>query len=237
MGDYLFADKFVLESNQTRDFYHEYLKGLVHKTNNVIGVIHGFSGLALMEENLDTSVKESLEQIDTAARQMTELNKNILTTGGCGKVDLEAVSLSEFGPFLESKVGEICRANEVKSSFSMADNLPKIHSDKSRLTEVIEALTMNAAEGAAEHKGDVSVKFDLLGNDQVEMLFQNTFSREITDEKVYQFYEPFFSSRGNNHFGMGLTRAAVLAGQLESQLGIKVEDNLFTACVRIPITA
>ena len=130
MGDYLFADQFVLESNQTRDFYYEYLKGLVHKTNNVIGVIHGFSGLALMEDKLSASVRDSLEQIETASKQMTELNKNILTTGGCGKVEMGPISLEEFGPFLSSKVNEICKNNGVSCSFSMADKLPDIASIK-----------------------------------------------------------------------------------------------------------
>lgn len=234
MGDYLFADQFVLESNQTRDFYYEYLKGLVHKTNNVIGVIHGFSGLALMDDNMPKSVRESVEQIETASRQMSEINKKVLTAGGCARIDMGELSLNDFGPFLESKVSDICEKNAVPFTFTLASDLPKIQSDKARFSEVFEALICNAAEGAAADKGDVSVEFKLGESGNVDLFIHNTFKDEISPKKLNEYYEPFFSARGNSHFGIGLTIAAVLSGQMDSRLGIKAEDERFTSWLSIP---
>ena len=41
MADFIFADNYRLDESPTRNFYELFLKGLVHKHNNLMGVIQG----------------------------------------------------------------------------------------------------------------------------------------------------------------------------------------------------
>ena len=51
-SSFFFADHLVLDESPTRDFYKTIFQGLIHKNNNVLGVIQGFSSLILMDDGI-----------------------------------------------------------------------------------------------------------------------------------------------------------------------------------------
>ena len=85
MADFLYADDFRLGQGPTRRFYEFFLKGYVHKHNNLMGVIQGFSALILFDDTINEEVRESAEQMQTSARAATDLNREILGATGCAR--------------------------------------------------------------------------------------------------------------------------------------------------------
>jgi signal transduction histidine kinase len=239
MAEFFFADKYVLDDGTSRDFYVAFMKGLVHKTNNLVGVVQGFGSLVLMENNLDREVRENITQMDSAARAMTELNKKVLVATGCGKLDIGEVNLPDIFKFQEQKAKSIGAGLGVNLKFQVAPNLPKVMMDTPKFSEVFENLIKNAVESAATTPGKV-VAVEVYGpgtatpSGYVDLFIRNT-SANIPAAKMPELFEGFYSSKGNHHFGLGLTIAAILCGQMKIRLGLKNENNVMTTWLSIPV--
>ena len=238
---FLFADHLVLDESPTRDFYKSILQGLIHKNNNVLGVIQGFSSLILMDDGIDPSLRENVEQMKNSSVDASELAKVILTAGGCARVASESVDLGEFLPNIERKAREAAEASGVAVSFNAAPDLPPIAADSNRLNELLTELIKNAAEGAAEVPGG-EVAVDVLPpggasaaeTNRVDFFIRNS-SDDISDEGLEKAFKPFQTSKGSDHYGLGLTLAGVLAGQMTMRLGLRSAEGTTTAWLSMPV--
>ena len=94
MADFVHADDYCLGQSTTRKFYEFFLKGYIHKHNNLMGVIQGFSSLILYDDTINDEVRESAEQMQTSAKAATDLNREILGATGCARCDPAPMRLS-----------------------------------------------------------------------------------------------------------------------------------------------
>lgn len=238
MGEFIFADQYILESNQTRRFYQAFLKGLVHKSNNMVGVIQGFGSLTLMEDGLTGSVRESVEQMETSGRQMSELNKKVLGASGCSAVESASSDLTAMFPFFEQKANDFGKANNMSVQFQAEPGIVSAQVDNVRFSEVFEELIKNAMESTGAKGGEVKIEFSNPGSvtssGEIDLFIHNP-CKGFANEKIHEFYEPFYTSKGNDHFGLGLTTAAVLCGEMSIRLGMKIKDETLTTWLSIPV--
>ncbi len=235
MGEFVFADQFVLESGKTREFFLGFLKGLVHKSNNLVGVVQGFGSLVLLEDDLTEGTRENIEQMDSAARSMSELNKKVLTAGGCANVVCTDANISEMADYLQTKAEAAAAANGVQLSFSTAGGLSPVSIDGSRFHEVFGELINNAAEGAGESEAKaVSVSFQPGENGGVDLLIKNSLASSEMVPKMEEMFDFFHSTKGNDHIGIGLITAAVLCGQMSIRLALKNDGTDMTTWLQIP---
>lgn len=238
MADFFFADEYRLDESPTRRFYEAFLRGLVHKHNNLMGVIQGFSSLILYDDDISGEVRESAQQMQDSSRVASDLNREALPAAGCARCDRSPVSISDLLGFWKDKANEICSAQNVAVQFSVRDNLPAITGDSGKLTDLFLALLRNAAEGAVEAGGG-SVAVDIFPPGEaspgknVDLFVRNT-SVELGPEALKKAFEPFHTSKGADHFGLGLTLAAVLAGQMGMRLGLRHADKTTTAWLAMP---
>jgi C4-dicarboxylate-specific signal transduction histidine kinase len=240
MADFVFADAYQLEEGKTREFYETFLKGLVHKNNNLLGVIQGFSSLVLHDENLSKDVRESTEQMHEASKSGADLNKVVLQAGGCVTTTAESIDLSNLLVFWKGKCEDICNASNVALQFSAEEGLPTVRGNASRLSEILVCLISNAAEAASEFSnGTVALDLFLPGKaspgNNVDLFIRNT-SKDLEESAIIKAYIPFESSKGNDHFGLGLTTAAIISGDLGIRLGLRSSEGTTTAWLSIPAT-
>ena len=239
MADFVFADDYVLgDDNRTRSFFDEFMKGLVHKNNNLLGVVQGFGSLILSERSLPPAFRENMEQMDAAARTATELNGRLLTAAGCAKIDCSPTNLNDLFPFLKEKAASICGASGVNLTFQADSDLPIVILDYLKFSEVYEELVKNAAEGAGESQEkivviDIRSAGDSTTNSRVDLFIRNS-CQDVEAGQVRGFFESFFSSKSSEHFGIGLSLAAVLCGQMGLRLGLRYENDAMTTWVAIP---
>lgn len=238
MADFIFADDYRLDEGSTRSFYEVFLKGFVHKHNNLMGVIQGFSSLILYDEGISGEVRDSAQQMQDSAKMASELNREVLESAGCGRCDMGVVNLSDVQAYWEGKAKEICDAVAVPLQFTSRDGLVPLAADSGKLTGIYSCLIRNAAEAASEVSGG-SVAIDLFPpgeaspGDQVDLFIRNS-SVELSPEMVKKSFEPFHTTKGSDHFGLGLTTAAVLAGQMKQRLGLRYADSTMTAWLSLP---
>ncbi len=234
-SSFVFADHLVLDESPTRDFYKSLLQGLIHKNNNMLGVVQGFSSLILMEESISQSTRENVEQMKDSAQNASDLAKIILSASGCAQVTVEAVKLSELLPYLEQNARKICEDNGVTLQMNVSEPVPAVMADSTRLIDVLNELLKNAAEAAGTVEGG-QVALDILrpgeatpeSDNRVDFFIRNT-GKGIAPEKIMKSFLPFHSDKNSSHYGIGLTMSGVLAGQMKMRLGLQSQDGMTTA--------
>ena len=233
MSEFVFADDYRLEKGPTRKYYQEFLKGLVHKHNNLMGVIQGFSSLILYDDGISQEVRDSAQQMQDAARSASELNKDVLVPGGCSECAADRVELSQMLTFWKQKAEELGAEKGVRVGFTPREGLPAVTGDSGKLSEVYVNLVRNAVEAAAE-KGGGTVAVDLFPPGEASQgtnvdLFIRTTSPDLSVDDIRKAFKPFESTKGSGHFGIGLTSAAVLAADMGMRLGLRHAEGTTTA--------
>ncbi len=239
-SDFFFADHLVLDESPTRAFYKNLLQGLIHKNNNTLGVIQGFATLISMEDGLDGDLQENIEHMRQSVATTSELAKVILTAGGCANVESEAVDLSVMLPYIKQTSQAICGKTGANLQVNQEGPLPPILADTSRFQELIRELVKNAAEATVD-SGQGEVVVDILPpgslspsqTDRVDIFIRNT-CQDIEPGNLQKVFHPFHTSKDNSHYGIGLTTAGVLAGQMQMRLGLRSSEGTTTAWLSIP---
>ena len=241
MAEFVFADDYRLGRNNTRQFYELFVKGYIHKPNNPMGVIQGFSSLILYDDSINEEVRESAEHMQTSAKAATDLNRDVMGASGCGRIDMGVVRLSDVLPYWKGKSEEICGAAMVNLSFHARENIPPVAADSGKLGELLFHLIRNAAESAADFpQGSVAIDIFPPGEaspgTNVDLFIRNN-SVDLDANTLRRSFIPFETSKGSEHFGIGLTSAAVLAGDMDIRLGLRSAEGTMTAWLSIPTVA
>lgn len=238
MADFFFADEYRLDQSPTRDFYEVFLKGLVHKHNNLMGVIQGFSSLILYDDGISEEVRDSAQQMQDSSKIASVLNQEVLSSAGCAHCEEGTIIISDVLNYWRNKAGEICEASEVGLEINARDGLPTVKGDGAKLSEIFAHLARNAAEAAAEvSSGSVAIDIFPPGEaspgNNVDLFVRNT-SVAMSEEDVKKSFEPFHTSKGSEHFGLGLTTASVISGQMGMRLGMRHAEGTTTVWLAMP---
>jgi signal transduction histidine kinase len=239
MADFLYADDFRLGQSPTRRFYEFFLKGYIHKHNNLMGVIQGFSALILFDDTINEEVRESAEQMQTSARAATDLNREILGATGCARCEIAPMRITDPLNYWKGKTQDIGAPLGVSVVWNVREPQPPVLADSTRLADVFFHLMRNAVEAAAGVPGS-TVAVDLFPPGEASQggtvdLFIRNRCGQIEEETLKRFFLPFESSKGSEHFGIGLTAASILAGDMNIRLGLRCADGTMTAWLAIPV--
>lgn len=238
-ADYVFATPPDLGPGATRAYWEKLLRGLAHKLNNQISVVHGFSSLLLMTGNPAQEMRDNIAHMKEAANQMSSLMNRVLLLGGCGRAAMQRIQLGEFLQMLEKPIGELMQEHGVPFRSNIPAALPLVEADPSRLRELLFELLRNAAEAAGEANGQV--RLDVVasgpagpGNGRRIDIFVRNSGVVLPTEKIPQAFEPFTGNKGSEHFGLGLPTAAMLADLFKGRLGLRTLGETTVAWLQLP---
>ena len=130
--------------------------GVAHDFNNLLVAILGNAELALDELPAGARARESLQQIQLAARRAADLTQQMLAYSGRGRFVVERVDLNQV-------VGEMTRllgssiSRSISLDVSLARELPRVEGDPTQLGQVVMNLVLNAAEAIGEATGRIQV--------------------------------------------------------------------------------
>lgn len=238
---YVMALPPTVQGSPMGDYFFNLLKGLTHKQNNFLAVISGFSSLILMSaDELDRSVKENLEHMKEAAQGAAALAERIMAAAGNARLNLQAVSLKDFIPLVETNLRAPCDKLSVALQVNVDPEAPAILADNGRLRDILVDLMINAAEATASSGKQGGCALDVLAPGKipesrpgcVDILVRNT--GHIPPEKLKDVWQSFKSTKTSKHFGIGLTIAAMLLHQMGGTIGVKSEGDVTTFWVSLP---
>lgn len=221
-------------------FHQELLRGLTHKLNNMLAIIQGFSSLILMSDERDAATRENMQHIKEASMNISNLSERIRQAGGCAKLSIQSLNLSEYLGVVDAALREPFVSAGVAFEMEMAPGLPAVEVDPTKFKDVLLELLRNAAEAAQKGGGRALMQVTAPGivspvqEGRVDILITNTGST-IAPEKLQDVFKPFTGTKNSTHLGLGLTIAAMLAHQMDVRLGVSSQEGAVTFWVSLPM--
>ena len=134
--------------------------GVAHDFNNLLVAILGNAELALDELPAGARARESLQQIQLAAKRAADLTRQMLAYSGRGRFVVERVDLNQVvGETTRLLVSSISR--QIALEASLAPELPAVEGDPTQLGQVVMNLVLNAAEAIGDAAGHIHVATEL----------------------------------------------------------------------------
>lgn len=239
---YIMAQPPVIQGTPVGEFFNSLIRGLVHKQNNFLAVIQGFSSLILMGDGLDETTKENLDHMKEAAQGAAGLAERILAAGGCVRITAQSVQLKDYLPVMEGTLRAPFNKFNVPFQMNISPDVPPVKIDSGRFKELLGDLLLNAAEAVASSGQPGAAALDVLPPGSVpesrpgcaDIFVRNTGS-PIAPEKLKDVFKPFSSTKDSKHFGIGLTVASVLASQMGATLGVRSTPEATTFWLSVPV--
>jgi two-component system cell cycle sensor histidine kinase/response regulator CckA len=213
-----------LEQTPYQDFL---VRGLTHRMNNILTLFHGYVGLLLDKQGLDKSTREGLKKIEEGARAASELMDRTHSLVRPSAIVWREVDLADFIPLLKSSMDGFC-GQHTTLELDVADELPRVRSDLSRLKTAIFELVRNACE-ATTSGGQVRLEVRAEKPVSSQSVSASSAAQPIhwvsitviddgpgiTTEAREKIFQPFYSTkRKDNAAGLGLNVAAGCVEQI-----------------------
>jgi len=186
------------------------VSSVTHDVNNLLGAVLAYAELVQLDAQLGEESRRMLGEIMEAARRCSGLVNNLTSVARKERPDATLVEPAT----MLSRILDLRRYDLKVARISLVEtyepNLPSLVVDKPKLEQAIIYLITNAMEsleGATERRVGV-------------MLSANDVSVEITvsssgtppPEGLWEtMFEPFVSSKGQGHMGLGLHLAREIA--------------------------
>ena len=219
--------------------------GVAHDFNNLLTVITTNVALSQME-GLSAPLRESLDEIESAARRGAQLTRQLLAFGRRQVIeqrplDLDA-QIESMRTILKRLVGE-----EIELVFELSGMLPAVLADPGQVEQIVLNLVVNARD-AVERHGHIRVATRLEsvvadGDDRGvrphAVLSVQDDGRGMSPEVEAHIFEPFFTTREDTGgTGLGLATVYGLAQQHGGFVRVETREGQGTTFrVYLPLPA
>lgn len=119
--------------------------GIAHDFNNILTVIRGYLCLVLAEESLEPRLKDSLQQVDTAAQRAASLTRQLLTFSRKQMVQREALQLNEVIHHVLKMLHRLL-GEDITLEINTAADLPDVFADRAMMEQVVMNLAVNGRD-------------------------------------------------------------------------------------------
>lgn len=199
--------------------------GIAHDFNNVlVGVI---GNLTLLTESLDkeTQAYEIAMAAQRASLKTTALTKQLMTFSKGGVPVKETASVKAI---ITEMVGMSLQGTKTKTIYDFAEDLHYIDADADQIGQIIQNLTLNAAQ-AMQGEGLLEITADNIEvTDASASIEPGEYVRirvsdngeGMTDELAKQVFEPYFTTKEVGH-GLGLSISHSIAQRHKGAMSVK----------------
>ncbi len=183
--------------------------GVAHEINNPLNAIINFAQLMKDEEQERTSYEERLiNGIIDEGERITKIVRNLLTFARRDTHEVTRVNIAETIHNSTSLFGHQLEKDGIRIEIEIAEDLPPVRADGSRLRQVIVNMISNAHH-ALKAKAEPSKLFRIIargaeraGRQVVRIEFYDN-GTGIKKEDLEKIFDPFFTTR-RDHGGTGL---------------------------------
>jgi signal transduction histidine kinase len=182
------------------------VSSVTHDVNNFLGAIMAYAELVKLEENQSPEAERMLAEIMEAVRRSTRLISTLTDIARRERPDIRVVSPRDVVEGVLDLRRYDFRVALVEVETDFQEELPEVSVDLPKLQQAFIYLLSNAIE-ALEAYRDRRFKISVLADgDGVQFRFWNS-GAEIEEGVQGRMFEPFFSTKGGDHLGLGLWAA------------------------------
>jgi signal transduction histidine kinase/CheY-like chemotaxis protein len=212
--------------------------GIAHELNNQLVNVVAEAGNLREDESLSGEIKDALGRVESAAKRMARLTRQLLAYAGRGRF---VTSVLDADVLLAETTAALQRRLPPSASFEIAlgGGAVAVEADSGLLRQVIRELIENAGDALRGRQGRIAV-----ASRTVVEADRQWWQLEITDDGIgidaatrARIFDPFFSTKPNRH-GLGLSAALGIARRLGGDICVdSTPGKGATFRVRLPIVA
>ncbi len=196
--------------------------GIAHDFNNILMAILGHVDLVLAEASPVAPYRESLVEVERAARRAADLCRQMLAYSGKGKFQVQPIHLRELIEEMLHML-QVSISKKAVLKLNLAKPTPTVEGDPTQLRQIIMNLVVNASEAIGDCSGLITISTGQMICDDAylsEVYLDGKLAEglyafiEVSDtgggmdkNTVARIFEPFFTTKFT---GRGLGLAAVL---------------------------
>ncbi|NQT56639.1 MAG: HDOD domain-containing protein [Desulfobacteraceae bacterium] len=215
---------------------------IVHEANTPLSIIKNYLAILKRKLSEDQPVEEEIriinEEIDRVALIISELSDfSELKIQPNDPLDVNALLSNLTRIFQESLILE----PNIKTHLKLDPSLPAVMTDKNRMTQVFSNLIKNAAE-AMSGRGNLGISTRYISNymdDKTNQVADNTQGHVeiiieddgpgIPDTVKTQLFEPYITSKGAGHAGLGLSIVYTAVKKLQGTITFESDNKQGTS--------
>ncbi len=223
--------------------------GIAHDFNNLLLVILGRAGIAVNSGKCPTHVRESLQEIETAAQRASELCRELLVYSGRAPYMTEPVDFGELVQEMESLL-RIANSPGIRIETEFPEEIALVDGDAAQLRQLVMNLITNAVDSITSGSGKIQIsietrwfeKADLVSaftqdslpsGDYVSLSVSDT-GCGMSEETLSRIFDPFFTTKFTGR-GLGLAAALGIIRGHHGAISVTSEPGVGTrTLVRLP---
>ena len=213
--------------------------GIVHDFNNLLSIILGAVQLVI-QKNRDGDLNKHLKHIQTAAIDGAKIIRKIQDfSRSSGE---EATSVIDINEMLKNVV-EMTRFKWISQKRMQGINIDfdldltrpvKIRANQSEMRLAFTNIIINAIESFTQ-SGKIYISTRIMENQWVEISVRDE-GRGIDEQTINRIFEPFYSTKGSEGNGLGLTQVYGIVSRSNGSVDVKSQPQIGTeVLVRLPI--
>lgn len=187
--------------------------GIAHDFNNMLGVILGYTELAMDRLDPEEELFDDLKEVYAAAQRSAELTKQLLTFARKQTVNPKHIDVNETIKSMISMVQRLI-GEDILLEFFPSDKQPVIWVDPSQIDQIVINLCINARE-AIQNTGRITVRTNMLSvYEDVPDVDPGSYvtisvcddGKGMKPEVQEKIFEPFFTTKKvGEGTGLGLS--------------------------------
>ncbi|MGE5180512.1 MAG: ATP-binding protein [Acidobacteriota bacterium] len=209
--------------------------GMAHELNNLLVSVVAEASV-LREEATTDATRDAVGRIETAAKRMTHLTRQLLAYTGRGRF---VTSLVDPESLLDDKRERLVRRLPIDARLDVVPGAGAVavEADRGLLRQVIRDLVENAAEALRDGRGHIRVT-----SRTAEVDGKPFWELEVRDDGVgmstatqARIFDPFFTTKPDRR-GLGLSAVLGIVRRLGGDIAVSSEEGIGSKFrVRLPI--
>lgn len=215
----------------------EMASGVAHEINNPLGGILLYSSIILEDMPEDSPMRENVQKIIYQTNRCKNIVQSLLDFARTPTGDMVPLQINQVIHTSLNLVKDQSIFHGIEIEFVLAEHLPDILGDQSRLEEVFLNLFINAAD-AMEGGGKLKIITEQTKNGVIRISISDT-GKGIDEEHLSHIFEPFYTTKEQGHgTGLGLSIAYGILRKHNATIDAKSKPGVGTTfIISMPVHA
>jgi two-component system NtrC family sensor kinase len=204
--------------------------GVAHEINNPLGGILLYSNIILEDVAEDSPLKENIQKVIYQTNRCKEIVQSLLDFARTPTGDMIPLQINQIINTSLKLVRDQAMFHGIEIEVNLAENLPEVKGDISRLEEVFLNLFINAAD-AMKGGGKLTITSRLGRKDTVRITITDT-GIGIDEKYISHIFEPFFTMKEPGQgTGLGLSIAYGIIKKHKGTIDVECKQGRCTTFI------